>query len=740
MRLISRTFLRSPNAFCRARFFAISNLPEHTFLELPALSPTMSAGKVASWTAKVGQRVNAGEVFCEIETDKATVAYEAQEDAYLAKILVEAPSEEINVGAYIGITVEEEADVAAFANYVMTGGDAAPASAPASTPAPAATPVQTPPPSAATNYPEHMVMELPALSPTMSSGKIAKWLKQEGESFSAGDPLCEIETDKATVSYDAQEDGIIAKILVQAGDEELEVGQPIGILVEEQADVAAFASYVSGGAAPAASAPAPTPPSAAPAASPATNYPEHMVMELPALSPTMSSGKIAKWLKQEGESFSAGDPLCEVETDKATVSYDAQEDGFIAKILVQAGDAELEVGQPIGIVVEEKADVAAFASYVVGGAAPAAAPTSAEATPAEEAESAGRQPMIQFTHGKRDAAPTPAAAGGRIKVSPLAKVVAAKAGLNLSLVTGTGPGGRIVEKDVRAAIAAGLHKPKAKEVAPAAAKAKPAAAAKPVGAMGAASPAVAGTVPYIGAFAVPPRVPEEGPVEEIKLTGMRKAIARRLSESKASIPHYQVTMECELDRLMAVRSMLNKHLEKKGTKISVNDFVVKASAYALQEVPECNSFWRGDHIIKNNFVDISVAMDIGNGLITPIVRNVENKGLADVSNGVKAMRKKASENKILPSDIEGGTFTISNMGMFGVKSFNAIINPPQSCILAVSAAQSVLKPADNERGFRKATVMEVTLSSDHRVVDGAAAAKWLNAFKSVIENPEVLLI
>jgi len=739
MRLITRTFLRSPNAFCRARFFAVSNLPEHTFLELPALSPTMSAGKVASWTAKVGQKVNAGEVFCEIETDKATVAYEAQEDAFLAKILVEAPSEEINVGAYIGITVEEEADVAAFANYVMTGGDAAPASTPASTPAPAATPVQTPPPSAATNYPEHTVMELPALSPTMSSGKIAKWLKQEGESFSAGDPLCEVETDKATVSYDAQEDGIIAKILVQAGDEELEVGQPIGIVVEEQADVAAFASYVAGGAAPAAAAPTPTPtPTPAAPAAPAANYPEHTVMELPALSPTMSSGKIAKWLKLEGESFSAGDPLCEVETDKATVSYDAQEDGIIAKILVQAGDAELEVGQPIGIVVEEKADVAAFASYVVGGAAPAAAPASEVAAPAEP-ESAGRQPMIQFTHGKRDAAPTPAA-GGRIKASPLAKVVAAKAGLNLSLVTGSGPGGRIIEKDVKAAIAAGLHKPVPKEAAPAAAKPKAAAATKPVGATGAASPAVAGTVPYIGVFAVPPRVPEEGPVEEIKLTGMRKAIARRLSESKVSIPHYQVTMECELDRLMAVRSMLNKHLEKKGTKISVNDFVVKASAYALQEVPECNSFWRGDHIIKNNFVDISVAMDIGNGLITPIVRNVENKGLADISNGVKGMRKKASENKILPSDIEGGTFTISNMGMFGVKSFNAIINPPQSCILAVSGAQSVLKPADNERGFRKATVMEVTLSSDHRVVDGAAAAKWLNAFKSVIENPEVLLI
>merc|ERR1719330_1947568 len=272
-------------------------------------------------------------------------------------------------------------------------------------------------------------------------------------------------------------------------------------------------------------------------------------------------------------------------------------------------------------------------------------------------------------------------------------------------------------------------KPAAKAAAP---TSSPAAAGAP-------SPAVAGAVPYIATFAVPPRTPEEGPVEKIALTGMRKAIARRLSESKVSIPHYQVTMECELDKLMATRVLLNKHLEKKGTKISVNDFVVKASAYALQEVPECNTFWRGDHMIKNNFVDISVAMDIGNGLITPIVRNVENKGLADISNGVKALRKKATENKILPTDIEGGTFTISNMGMFGVKSFNAIINPPQSCILAVSGAEAVLKPADNERGFRKATVMQVTLCSDHRVVDGATAARWLNAFKSCIETPEVLL-
>jgi len=622
MRLI-RSFYHTRNAFCRARFFSVTKLPEHAFLELPALSPTMSAGRVASWTAKVGDRVNAGEVFCEIETDKATVAYEAQDDAYLAKILVEAPSDEITVGQCIGITVEEAGDVAAFANYVhSSAGDAAPAS----TPSPS-----TPPPAAATSTP------------------------------------------------------------VQ------------------------------------------TPP-------PAANYPEHMVMELPALSPTMSHGKIAKWLKQEGESFSAGDPLCEIETDKATVSYDAQEDGIIAKILVQAGDTELQVGEPIGIVVDEAKDMAAFASYVVGGAPPAAAaPVAAEAAPAAVAEEsqAGRQPMIQFTHGKRESDPAAPAAGGRIKVSPLAKSIAAEQGLALSLVTGTGPGGRIVADDVRKAIAAGVGKA---PVAAAAAQPSAAPAAAAPGQVGAASPAVVGTVPYIGVFAVPPRTPEEGPVETIKLTGMRKAIARRLSESKVSIPHYQVTMDCELDKLMATRAMLNKILEKKGTKLSVNDFVVKASAYALQEVPECNSFWRGDHMIKNNFVDISIAVDVGNGLITPIVRNVENKGLADISSGVKALRKKATENKILPTDIEGGTFTISNMGMFGVKGFNAIINPPQSCILAVSGAQSVLKPADNERGFRKATVMEVTLSSDHRVVDGAAAARWLNAFKSVIENPEVLFI
>jgi len=285
-------------------------------------------------------------VFCEIETDKATVAYEAQEDAYLAKILVEAPSDEISVGAYIGITVEEASDIAAFANYVVSG-DSAPSSAAPSEPAPAATPtpVQTPP-SAAANYPEHTVMELPALSPTMSQGKIAKWLKQEGESFSAGEAICEVETDKATVSYDAQEDGIIAKILVEAGDTELNVGEPIGIVVDDAADVAAFANYVAGGAAP----------QAAPAATPAA----------------------------------------------------------------------------------------------------AATP---EPTPAA-AESHGRQPMIQFTHGKREPEKT-----GRIKASPLAKSLAAEHGIALSGITGSHSTGRITADDVRKAIAAAAKAPAAAKAA-----------------------------------------------------------------------------------------------------------------------------------------------------------------------------------------------------------------------------------------------------------------------------------
>lgn len=470
------------------------------------------------------------------------------------------------------------------------------------------------------------------------------------------------------------------------------------------------------------------------------SLPSHTFLEMPALSPTMSHGKVANWVAKVGDEISAGTVFCEVETDKATVSYEAQEDGFLAKILVEGGDMEIEVGTKIGIVVDEKEDIAAFANYSVDSSAaavPAAAPEpeptpAVQATPEPEPES--RQPSIQFRHGARETAAPVVPTEGRIKASPYAKTIALELGVDLRLVQGTGPGGRIVADDVKKAAAA----PKPAAAAPVAAAPaveKATAAPTPIPAK---KPAPVTGVPYVGVFDIPPRT--GGQSEDLPLTGMRKVIGQRLTESKMSIPHYYVTMECELDAMMKLRASLNKAMEKSGGKLSVNDFIIKSSAYALLKVPETNMMWQGDSLKKNDFVDISVAVDVGSGLITPIVRDVQNKGLLTISNEVKDFVKKAKDNKLVPSDYQGGTFTISNMGMFGVSNFTAIINPPQSCILAVSAAQKVLKPADTEAGFRTATVMNVTLSSDHRVVDGATAARWCNAFKEAIETPELLML
>jgi len=448
---------------------------------------------------------------------------------------------------------------------------------------------------------------------------------------------------------------------------------------------------------------------------------------MPALSPTMSEGKISKWVAAEGEAIPPGEIYCDIETDKASVAYEAQDDGFLAKILVQAGDHMVEVGAPIGIIVDDKEDVAAFANYVHGAAAEPAKPEAVAPAPQAEPEAPSRLPSIEFRHGQRDASEAVAAAvpsGGRIKVSPLAKTIAAENGVSLKSLTGTGPGGRIVAEDVRKALESGVHLQ---------------AAAAPIPVLSPTTPAAPGSVPYVAVFPLAPR-PEPAESETIPLTGMRKVIAQRLSEGKISAPHFYVTMECEIDNMMKMRSVINKAGEADGIKVSVNDFIIKASSYALKKIPETNSSWQGTHILKHNFVDISVAVATPTGLITPIVRNVENKGLGSISTEMKQLAKKARDGKLVPQEYQGGNFTISNMGMYGVKDFTAIINPGQSCILAVGSASQILKPADTAQGFRKSTVMNVTLSSDHRVVDGALAAQWLGEFKKCLENPEILLL
>ena len=462
---------------------------------------------------------------------------------------------------------------------------------------------------------------------------------------------------------------------------------------------------------------------------------------MPALSPTMTEGTLARWLKKEGEAVKSGDILAEIETDKATMEFEAVDEGVLGRILVADGTEGVKVNQPIGIMVE-----AGEAVPAAGGSAKApaggAGPTSANESPsgnvalaaidASGGKVAGQpsQPLVPDMPPKAAAAPAPggtappqangAASGGRVFASPLARRMAEQAGLDLGSVQGSGPNGRIVKVDVEAAGA----RPKA---APVAAPSPTAAAPAPTPA---AAPAPKAPAPVITA-----------PHQAIPHSSMRKIIARRLSESKASIPHFYVSIDCELDALLKLRADLNGRSPKDGPgayKLSVNDLVIKAAAATLRKVPGVNATWTDDAAIRYDDVDISVAVSIPDGLITPIIRRADQKGLATISSEMKDLAARAKTGKLKPEEFQGGGFSISNMGMFGVKQFNAIINPPQAGILAVSAGEQ--RPVVKNGALAIANVMTVTLSVDHRIVDGALAAEWIAAFKAIVEDPLSLLL
>lgn len=419
---------------------------------------------------------------------------------------------------------------------------------------------------------------------------------------------------------------------------------------------------------------------------------------MPALSPTMSEGTLARWLKNEGDAVKSGDIIAEIETDKATMEFEAVDEGTIGKILIPGGTAGVKVNQPIAILLEEGEDSSALASV---GTKPAAAPAAAVA-PAPVAAPAASAP-----------APAPASAvahgGPRVFASPLAKRLAADAGVDLKLVAGSGPHGRIVKVDVEQAIKGGV-------------KAAPAAA--PVAAKPAAAPAPAVASPFEPAFV------------ELPNSTMRKVIAKRLTEAKATIPHFYLSIDCEVDALLKVRSELNGRSD--AYKLSVNDFVIRAVALALKKVPAANASWGEEAIKRYTDVDISVAVATPNGLITPIIHHADHKGLSAISNEMKELAVKARDGKLKPEEFQGGGFTISNLGMFGIKDFAAIINPPQGCILAVGAGEQ--RPVVKAGALAVATVMTCTLSVDHRVVDGAVGAEFLAAFKKLIEDPLSMLL
>ena len=412
---------------------------------------------------------------------------------------------------------------------------------------------------------------------------------------------------------------------------------------------------------------------------------------MPALSPTMTEGKLAKWLKKEGDEIKSGDVIAEIETDKATMEVEAVDEGFLAKILVPDGTEGVPVNSVIGLITATKGEsVQAPAPIAAAAPAPAAASPAVPTTPAS--------------------APVPVAVQGeRIFASPLAKRIAKQAGIDLVGIKGSGPNGRIIRADVEG-------------------KSAPAPAAAPVAAPAAAKPGA--PAPVITA-----------PHKKLPNSTMRKVIAKRLTESKQNVPHFYLTVNIELDKLMALRAELNGKSPKDGSgafKLSVNDLIIKACGVALRRHPNVNASWTDEAIIQYEEVDISVAVAIPDGLITPIIKNADKLGLSTISNNMKDLASRAKAGKLKPEEFQGGGFSISNLGMFGISEFSAIINPPQSAILAVGAGEKRAVVKGDE--LKIATVMSATLSADHRVVDGALGAMFLQTLKELLEEPLGLLL
>ena len=422
-------------------------------------------------------------------------------------------------------------------------------------------------------------------------------------------------------------------------------------------------------------------------------------IKMPALSPTMEEGKLARWLVKEGDTVSSGDIMAEIETDKATMEFEAVDEGVIGKIAVPEGTEGVKVGTVIALLAEDGEDASSLASTAVSAtpAAPAAATpaTAPAATPAAAPAPVTAQPATS--------------AAGRIAASPLARRIAEAKGLDLATVKGTGPNGRIVKADVEAAQPG-----------------QTAATAPVVAAVPASAPAAAA-----GAAAI---VDDRVPHTIEPLSGMRKTIAKRLTQSKQEAPHIYLSVDVKLDALMALRAQVNETLHKRGLKVSVNDMLVKALGLALIEVPECNVSFAGSELIKYERADISVAVSIPNGLITPIVPDANNKSFSQISAMTRDLGKRAKEGKLKPEEYQGGTASISNMGMMGIKSFSAVVNPPQGMIMAIGAGQKQPWVMD-DGSLGVATVMNATGSFDHRAIDGADGARLMAAFKDFVENP-----
>ncbi|CAG7877630.1 hypothetical protein HID58_019550 [Brassica napus] len=458
-----------------------------------------------------------------------------------------------------------------------------------------------------------------------------------------------------------------------------------------------------------------------------SDLPPHQEIGMPSLSPTMTEawtsyyfltkdfiGNIARWLKKEGDKVAPGEVLCEVETDKATVEMECMEEGYLAKIVKEEGAKEIQVGEVIAITVEEEEDIQKFKDYTPSSGTPPAAP---EAKPAPSPPKEEKVEKPASAPEAKTSKPTSSPSEDRIFASPLAKKLAEDSNVPLSSIRGTGPEGRIVKADVEEFLASRGKETTAKPSKPTDSKAP--------------------ALDYV----------------DIPHTQIRKAntyttlyldcvTASRLAFSKQTIPHYYLTVDTCVDKLMGLRSQLNSFQEESGGKrISVNDLVIKAAALALRKVPQCNSSWTDEYIRQFSNVNINVAVQTENGLYVPVVKDADKKGLSKIGEEVRFLAQKAKENSLKPEDYEGGTFTVSNLGgPFGIKQFCAVINPPQAAILAIGSAEKRVVAGSGPDQFNVASYMSVTLSCDHRVIDGAIGAEWLKAFKGYIETPESMLL
>ncbi|MES1159804.1 MAG: pyruvate dehydrogenase complex dihydrolipoamide acetyltransferase [Bacteroidota bacterium] len=555
------------------------------------------------------------------------------------------------------------------------------------------------------------VILMPRLSDTMTEGVIAAWHKKVGDSVKKGDLLAEVETDKATMDLESYKDGTLLYVGTDKGGK-VQVNELLAIIGAPGEDIS---SLVKGGGAPApaadqkaapASAPAaaPAPAPAATATAPAAQGEDISKMEgvilMPRLSDTMTEGVIADWHKKVGDTVKKGEVLADIETDKATMELESYKDGKLLHIGAQKGE-KIAVNDLLAVIGDEsKVDLQKIlaASKNKGVPGPVAAGGSATAQP---------QPAQAPANGA-----APATGGlsvtpdGRIKASPLAKKLAEEKGIDISKVAGSGDNGRIVKKDVDNFVPG---------------QAAPAAASQPT-----ATPAKS---------AVPAAPAGQVSFEEVPVSQMRKVIAKRLAESKFSAPHFYVTMSIDMDKAVESRTKLN---EVSPVKISFNDIVLKAVAVALKQHPAVNSSWLGDKIRINHHVNIGVAVAVEDGLLVPVVRFADTKSLTQIAAEVKDFAQRAKAKKLQPAEWEGSTFTISNMGMFGVDEFTAIINPPDACILAVSAIQNI--PVVKNGAIVPGNVMKLTLSCDHRVVDGATGSAFLQTVKSLLEEPLRILL